>query len=282
MKSILVVGAAGGSGSATVRALLERGDRVHGTVLNDAEMQAAEEQNPGLSSLSLLDLGRSEELLVAMPSVLEKTGDLHAVIVCAGLSVAGPLETAPIAQLRKVMEVNCIACLAIYQSVISMLRRSHGRLIMISSIGGEVAMPMLGNYSASKYALEGLTDAMRRETTGSGVEVILVQPGGVKTQMTLNQIRDIEERAAHLSPHEDALYGNLYRQFPKLVSSGYHQSYSPPEKIAEVIVGALDATNPAARYLAGPDAEQLHALASTMSDGELDAMFAQTFSMSAD
>lgn len=278
MKNVLVVGAAGGSGSATVRALLQRGDRVHGTVLNDAEANAAKEQNPGLASISLLDLGRSEELLAAMPSVLATTGELDAVIVCAGLSVAGPLETTPITQLRRVMEVNCVGCLAIYQAVMPMLRRTSGRLIMISSIGGQVAMPFLGNYSASKHALEGLADSMRRETMNSGVDVVLVQPGGVKTAMTLNQLRDVEERIAKLSPDEEALYGGLYRQFHKVVAAGYHEDYSPPEKIAEVIVEALDAEKPAPRYLAGPDAEQFYAMASSMSDQELDAVFAQTFS----
>lgn len=277
MKTILVLGAAGGSGSATVGALLQRGDRVHGTVLNDAELRAAKEQNPELASVSLLDLSRSEDLLAAMPSVLEKTGDLDAVIVCVGLSVAGPLETAPIAQLRLVMEVNCIACLAIYQAVMPMLRRTRGRLILISSIGGRIAMPCLGGYSASKHALEGLADAMRRETADSGVEIILVEPGGVKTSMTFNQLRDIEERIARLSPGEDALYGDLYRQFHSVVSTGYKEAYSPPETIADVILEALDAARPATRYLAGADAQQLMEVAGRMSDRELDAMFVQTF-----
>lgn len=278
MKNVLVIGAAGGSGSATVSALLQRGDRVHGTVLNDAEAGAAKDQNPGLASVSLLDLSRPEDLLEAMPSVLEKTGDLDAVIVCAGLSVGGPLETTPIAQLRRVMEVNCFGCLSIYQAVMPMLRRTSGRLIMISSINGKVAMPFLGNYSASKHALEALADAMRRETTNSGVDIVLVQPGGIKTTMVINQLADVEKRLANLSPEEDALYGDLHRSFHKVVTAGYHEAYSPPEKIAEVIVQALDVDKPAARYLAGPDAEQFYAMASSLSDVELDGVFAQTFS----
>lgn len=277
MKTVLVIGAAGGSGSATVGALLRRGDRVHATVLNDAERRLADDQNPGLASISLLDLSCSEQLLAAMPAVLEKSGDVDAVIVCAGMSVAGPLETAAISQLRTVMEVNCFACLAIYQATMPMLRRTQGRLIMISSIGGKVAMPMLGNYSASKYALEGLTDCMRRETNGSGVDIILVQPGGVKTSMTLNQLRDIEERIANLSVDEEARYGTLYRQFLHVVSFGYEQSYSQPEQIADVILTALDAKEPATRYLGGPDAEQFYSMATSMSDRELDVVFAETF-----
>lgn len=276
MNNILVIGAAGGSGSATVRALLQRGDRVFGTVLNDAELRAAEGQNPGLESVHLLDLSRPEHLLAAMPLILEKTGDLDAVIICAGLSAGGPLETAPLAQLRLVMEVNCIACLAIYQAVMPMLRRTSGRLVMISSIGGKVAIPCLGNYSASKFALEALADAMRRETMNSGVKIVLVEPGGIKTQMTLNQMRAIEERIASLSPEEEALYGTLYRQFHNVVRGGYHNDYLPPERIAELIVEALDAGKPAARYLA-EDAEQLRALASSKSDLELDAIFAEMF-----
>lgn len=276
MKNILVIGAAGGSGSATVRALIQRGDRVHGTVLNDAEREVAERQNSRLASMHLLDLSQPEELLANMPAILEQTGDLDAVILCAGLSAAGPLETAPLAQLRLVMDVNCIACLAIYQAVMPMLRRTSGRLIMISSIGGKVAIPCLGNYSASKFALEALADAMRRETMDSGVNIVLVEPGGIRTQMTLNQMRAIEERIAHLSPEEEALYGALYRQFHNVVSSGYHNDYLPPERIAALIVEALDAGRPAARYLA-EDAEQLRALASSTSDLELDAIFADMF-----
>lgn len=278
MKTILVVGAAGGSGSATARALLQRGDRVHGTVLNDTELRAANEQVPGLASISLLDLGRPEEMLAALPSILEKTGDLDAVIVCAGMSIAGPLETTPIAQVRLTMDVNCLGCLAIYQGILPMLRRTCGRLIFISSLNGKIAMPFLGGYSASKHALEGMADAMRLETAGSGVEVILIEPGGIKTSMTANQLRNIEERTGRLSPGEEALYGNLYRKFHSIVSAGYHEAYSPPEKIADVIVEALDAAQPATRYVAGADAQQLISVADGMSDRELDAMFVQLFS----
>lgn len=278
MKTFLVVGAAGGSGSATARALVRRGDRVHATVLNEAEARAVNEQVPELASVTLLDLSNPEAMLPVLSAVLKKTGDLDAVVVCAGLSIAGPLETAPIAQVRLVMEINCLACLAIYQAAMPMLRRTGGRLVMISSIGGQIAMPCLGSYSASKHALEGLVDSMRRETAGSGVEIILVQPGGVKTTMTVNQLRDIEERIARLSPEEDALYGGLYRQFHSVVSTGYREAYSPPETIADVILEALDATQPGTRYLAGADAQQLMAVAEKMTDRELDAMFVQAFS----
>ena len=99
----------------------------------------------------------------------------------AGLALPGPLEFLPLASLREQLEVNLIGQLAVTQAMLPALRRGAGRIVMIGSIGGRIAGPMLGAYCTSKFGLVGLTDALRAELAPSRLRVILIEPGAVKT-----------------------------------------------------------------------------------------------------
>src|SRR6185295_4750516 len=99
----------------------------------------------------------------------------------AGIAVAAPLEFLPIDQLRHQLEINVIGQVAVTQAFLPALRRARGRIVNVSSIGGRVALPLVGAYNASKFALEGVSDALRRELRPLGVDVIVIEPGGVKT-----------------------------------------------------------------------------------------------------
>ncbi len=95
--------------------------------------------------------------------------------------MAAPLEFLPVDRLRQQLEINLIGQMAVTQAFLPALRRARGRIVMVSSIGGRVALPLVSAYNASKFGLEGLSDSLRRELRSHGVEVILVEPGGVKT-----------------------------------------------------------------------------------------------------
>src|SRR5215208_5936163 len=99
----------------------------------------------------------------------------------AGIAVAAPLEFLPIDRLRQQLEINLIGQAAVTQAFLPALRRAGGRIVNVSSIGGRVALPLVSAYNASKFGLEGLSDSLRREVRGQGVDVILIEPGGVKT-----------------------------------------------------------------------------------------------------
>ncbi|MFY9328971.1 MAG: SDR family NAD(P)-dependent oxidoreductase, partial [Georgfuchsia sp.] len=200
-RTALVVGAAGGVGSEVVKQLLAKGYRVIATVLNQAE---AARVAPGVEKTLFLDLSNADSIMPALQQ--QSIAALDAVVVCAAISPYGPLEAMPLDGLRRTLEINTGSNVAIYQASMPLLRASKGRILFISSTAGRVAMPFSGHYAGSKYALEGLGDVMRREAHAFGVDVILVEPGGIKTPMVVAQIDGLDGELAKLSPDHAALY----------------------------------------------------------------------------
>lgn len=276
MAHILVIGGAGGLGLAVVEQLLSRGDNVSISVLNDAEEATARARVPGVSSILHLDLSDAETAGTTLARALESLPSVQAVIVCAAIAPLGPMETTPLAVVRRALEVNCVSHVALYQAALPALRQTGGRIIFVSSMAGFASMPFIGAYSASKFALEGATDAMRREAAPQGVNVILVQPGGIRTPMVDNQLIEVKERLSALNSGERDLYGYLYQAFDVMARKSHYEDASTPEQIADTVIGALDAESPRARYIAGADAEQMAGLAS-QDDAAVDAAFAAIY-----
>jgi NAD(P)-dependent dehydrogenase (short-subunit alcohol dehydrogenase family) len=263
-------------GSALVAKLLARGDDVSVTVLNDAEEAAVRAGTPNVSNVYRLDLSDADTVREAL--AVEIDGEaLDAVAVCAAISPYGPIETTPIALVRRTLEINLLSHIAIYQAVMPALRRSQGRIVFTSSMAGIAAMPFIGAYVASKFALEGVADVMRREAKTQGVHVALVEPGSIRTPMVSHQLETLVTDIAALSDEERDCYGHLYRGFQTLATQSHQGDASPPELIADALLEALDAGTPAARYVAGADAEQLVALARDSSDEAMDTLFIDMF-----
>lgn len=277
---VLVVGGAGGVGSALVAKLLGRGDAVTVTVLNAAEASAVRATHSGLVAIHQIDLSDAE---VARGNLITAIGasDFDAVAVCAAISPYGPLETNSIALVRKTFEINLFSHVGVYQAVMPALRRSKGRLIFTCSMSGRIGLPFIGTYTASKFALEGLADVMRREAKGQGVAVSLVEPGGIKTPMVSKQLETLVGDIAALDDEQRSRYGALYSGFQAMAAQSHYGDASTPEFVADVLLRAIDDPVPAARYIAGPDAEQLIALSESSSDEELDAILLQTFAEAA-
>nr|WP_087573278.1 SDR family NAD(P)-dependent oxidoreductase [Sphingomonas sp. CDS-1] len=277
MARLLVIGGAGGVGSALVRQRIEQGDTVFATVLNDAEAAAVADAHEDAVPTWRLDLGKADDLREKLAAHLTEMGDIDAVVVCAAISPYGPVETTPLDLFRRTLEINTISGIAIYQAALPVLRRTGGRLVFVSSMAGRAAMPFIGAYVASKFALEGVADVMRREAAVQGVKVVLVEPGGIRTGMVDDQLRTIAEKIKTLSPDEEALYGKNYRQFQALAQASHSNTASTADDVAAIIASALDAFDPDPRYIAGEDAVQLIGLTRSLSDAELDATFAQIY-----
>ena len=188
-RTALVIGAAGGMGAEIAKALVANGYRVLATVLNDKEAEHLQAAAPGVAEVHRLDLSDADAVLKNLKGL--KLASLDAVIVSAAIGPTGPLELVPLSMLRRTLEVNTVAAAAIFQACMPALSAARGRLVLISSFSGKVALPFLGHYTTSKFALEGLGDVMRREAEPSGVDVILIEPGGVKTGMVAGQLEDI-------------------------------------------------------------------------------------------
>jgi NAD(P)-dependent dehydrogenase (short-subunit alcohol dehydrogenase family) len=275
-RAVLLVGAAGGVGAEVADQLQGRFDLIC-TVRNADQEAILRDRISGVSQVVNLDLSDNHAIRHMLATLLtDSSVDLAAVIVCAATCPTGPLELATADALASTLQVNAVSHLAIYQGCIAALRRSQGRLIFVGSYSGKIGMPFTGLYAASKFALEGLVDVMRREVGKWGVSVILIQPGGIKTAMALKQLREIPQALSALSGEQKELYGGLYERFVRLVDMSYPVS-SAPADVAKVIVSALMARRPKTRYSVGADARRLLALSRRLSDRGLDAVCDEIF-----
>lgn len=277
MANVLVVGGAGGVGSALLELLVARGDRVLTTVLDHKEAGQVSSRHGAKVEVQIVDLSDSDGARETLGTLVSALDRLDAVAVCAAISPYGPVETTPLPVFRRTFEINCVADVAVYQATVPALRKSKGRLVFISSMAGRAGMPFIGAYVTSKFALEGVADVMRREAAAQGVTISLVEPGGIRTGMVEEQLRTIKGRIASLGAEEDALYGHLYRQFQQLAGASHRTSASSAETVARVVLEAFDAAEPETRYVVGEDARQLLGAADASSDRELDALFQQMF-----
>src|SRR5215213_3561252 len=169
--TVLVTGASTGIGEATVLHLTTLGFDAVGAVRKDEDAERLEAR--GVRTVRI-DVTDADQIAAARDSL----GDtpLAGLVNNAGIAVAAPLEFLPMDRLRQQLEINLIGQAAVTQAFLPALRRARGRVVMVSSIGGRVALPLVGAYNASKFGLEGLSDSLRRELRQHGVDVILIEP----------------------------------------------------------------------------------------------------------
>src|SRR5919112_287112 len=127
----------------------------------------------------------------------------------AGIAVAAPLEFIPLDRLRQQLEINLVGQIAVTQAFLPALRRGRGRIVMVSSIGGRGGLPPVGAYTPSKFGLEGASDSLRRELRPQGVDVVLVEPGGVKTPIWKKGQELADSMLADVPPEAERLYGRM-------------------------------------------------------------------------
>ncbi|MCK9505631.1 MAG: SDR family NAD(P)-dependent oxidoreductase [Porticoccaceae bacterium] len=273
--NVLVIGITSGVAVPLVKNLLASGHKVIGTVRSDAQIDGAKRDYPGIADVFKLDMADGDSVKIAIETGLgDHQQDLDAVIVCTGIAGYNPLETAPLELFRRTLEVNTVSCLAVYQTCLPILRKTGGRIIFLSSYGGKVSMPFIGCYQASKFALESLGDVMRQEARLSGVEVVMILPGGIDTAMCHNMLADIDKEIGQLSDDINERYGHYYRGHRNLLAGPGKVS---GEEVAQVTQEALEAETPETRYIVGEGAAFLIAERARLSDREMDTVFEQMF-----
>jgi NAD(P)-dependent dehydrogenase (short-subunit alcohol dehydrogenase family) len=273
---ILLVGVRGGVGGEVARRLIAAGHAVIGTVRDEGQFQEVRQALPGLADLIALDLDDADAARAVLSARFAEA-PLAGVIVCAAICTYGPLETIPLAVVRRELEVNAVACLAVYQACMPALRRTRGRFVFVSSYSGKVALPFLGAYKASKFALEALGDVMRMEAAKWGVKVVLVLPGGIATEMPRGLARRIADDLADLPPREAELYGDLYESMARALQGV--ESLTPAGVVADTVVEAYQAQDPEPRYPVGEDTKFLLAKRQELSDREMDALARELYGL---
>lgn len=276
-KDILVVGGAGGVGSALVKLLIDRGCKVIATVLNPEEVSFMESRYGGTVQCHIVDLSNAEAARIKIKEIAATINCLEAVAICAAVAPCAPLELTPLSTFLKTYEINCVSAAAVYQAVMPSLRKTGGRIVLLGSMGGRAAFTFMSAYIATKFALEGLCDVMRREASPQGVKISLVQPGGIRTNLIGQQLIDVRRDYAALGEEDKSRYGYLYDGYLKVAESSMSGTSSTPEQIAEIVLQALEAEEPETRYIAGEDAKQLLGSIGAMSDREIDNLFNKMF-----
>ena len=249
--TVLVTGASTGIGEATVHHLKSLGFDPVGAVRKDEDAERLEGRGIRTVRIDVTDAGQ-------IAAAREELGDtpLAGLVNNAGIAVAAPLEFLPMDKLRQQLEINLIGQAAVTQAFLPALRRGHGRIVMVSSIGGRVGLPLVGAYNASKFGLEGLSDSLRRELRPHGVDVILIEPGGVKTPIWNKAEQLADQMLEDVPPEAERLYGAQIAAVRKNTQRIATDSGIEPGEVAEVIGTALTASRPRARYLVGSDAKQ--------------------------
>ena len=253
VKSVLVTGASTGIGRATALRLDAAGWRVFAGVRrqDDAEALVAA-GSPSLSPL-YLDVTDAEQIAAAAALVSSQAESLDGLVNNAGVAIPSPLETIPIEDFRRQIEVNLNGQVAVTQALLDSIRRSRGRVVFISSIGGRVALPFTGAYHAAKFGIEAVGDVFRQELRQWGIAVSIVEPGSIDTPIWERGVRTSDEVGAR-SPQREALYGRAIEKYREVVRQTAERGI-PPEKVAKAIEHALTANRPRTRYLVGIDAK---------------------------
>ena len=245
-KSVLITGCSSGIGLDAARGMRAAGWRVFAACrkAEDCDRLRAE----GFDA-PLLDYAKEETIHAALDEVLTATGGtLDALFNNGAHGLPGAVEDLPTDALRAIFEVNFFGWHSLTRAVIPVMRaQGHGRIVQCSSVLGLVTLPLRGAYNATKFALEGLTDTLRDELHGTGIEVILIEPGPVTSRIRANSIPHFErwidwKSSARVTQYRDKLIPRLYQ------SSGPDRFELPPSAVTKKLLHALSHPRPKPRY----------------------------------
>ena len=262
-KIVLITGASSGMGKATAQLLLRKGYKVYGAARRIEKMNDLKQEGGELLKMDMTD---NQSMISGVEEIIKNEGHLDILINNAGFGLYGAIEDVPIEQAKYQMEVNVFGLARLSQLVLPHMRNNNsGTIINVSSVGGKIANPLGGWYHASKFAVEALSDSLRMEAKQFGIDVIVIEPGGVKSEWG-----DIAMNHA-LSSSREGHYGQMTS---KMIETGkrFKNKNVEPVIIADIILKAIRAKVPNIRYSGGFMAKPLLLLRRLLSDRLMDKM----------
>ncbi|MDP7038733.1 MAG: SDR family oxidoreductase [Myxococcota bacterium] len=242
-KVILITGASAGFGKACAEHLAEQGHRVYGTSRRAQFPQEAIDYSQPL--LIPMDVCSQESVEKAVHFILEREKRIDVVVNNAGMGVAGAVEETSVEEARALFETNFFGVLRVCRTVLPTFRaQEFGLMINISSLGGLVTLPFQGLYSASKYALESISDALRMEVQPYGIKVVVVEPGDFRTNFS-------ESRVVSAESNDNSLYKQRCDRAIAVMAKDESEGYDP-RLLAELLGQIIKTKSPQHRYSIGP------------------------------
>lgn len=233
-KIVLVTGASSGFGKATAELLAAKGYKVYGTSrhkMEDKRIRFLE-----------MDVRDRESVRRGVEKIVEESGRIDILVNNAGMGIGGSLELATGEEVESQMGTNFGGCVNVCQAVLPLMRREgSGQIINLSSIGGVMGLPYQGFYSASKFAIEGFSEALAAEVKGFGIKVSIVEPGDFATNFTAR--RRISENTA-----KNGAYGESFRRSMSIIEKEENNGLKP-EKLAKTIAKIIESRRPRLRYV---------------------------------
>ena len=249
--SIVITGASSGIGEACAVHFDKKGFRVFAGVRKASDGEALREKTSDRLTPLVMDVTDPESIADAVGHIERK--EISGLVNNAGIAVSGPIELIPIPRLREQLEVNVIGQVAVTQAFLPLLRNGRGRIVNIGSIAGRSALPFTGPYSASKYALEAITDALRMELREWGMSVSIIEPGAVRTPIWDKSLKRADDMLQEISPEGLDLYRYM---LGKMRKAAEHQAHAgcPVEDVVQAVDHAMTSPKPKTRYVIGREA----------------------------
>jgi NADP-dependent 3-hydroxy acid dehydrogenase YdfG len=259
-KAVLITGCSSGIGEATARRLAGHGWTVYASARRPESIEPLADAGCKLLQLDVCD---EQSMRAAVQTVEREHGAVGVLVNNAGYSQGGPIEQVPLEAVRRQFETNVFGLIALTQMVLPGMRAQHwGKVVNIGSMGGRLTLPGGGLYHATKHSLEAISDALRFEVRGFGVDVVLVEPGLITTEFGKTAVATVNE--ADASGHEGDRAGHLdpYKQFNKKLAAMTAGVYEGPMRhlgggpdvVAKAIEKAISSRKAPARMLLTPSA----------------------------
>jgi NAD(P)-dependent dehydrogenase (short-subunit alcohol dehydrogenase family) len=275
-KSVVITGASTGIGAACALHMDQLGWRVFAGVRRQGDAEALRAQGSARLTPISVDVTDTVSISTAASAVAGAVGaaGLAGLVNNAGIVVPGPIEFLPLPDLRRQLEINVVGQVAVTQAFLPLIRAGRGRIVNMGSIAGRMATPFTGAYSASKFALEALTDALRLELQPWGISVSIIEPGAVATPIWEKSAKTAEAMLGAAPPETFVLYADGLEALKKTAAHAAKNAVDPV-KVARAVSHALTAAKPRTRYVVGREAKIQAAMALLVPDRVRDSLVAR-------
>ena len=250
--SVVITGASTGIGEACALHFDKKGFRVFAGVRKESDGEALRQKASDRLKPLLMDVRDTQSIAAAVQSIDRK--EISGLINNAGIAVSAPIEFIPLDQLREQLEINVIGQVAVIQAFLPLLRQGRGRMVNISSVAGRSVLPMQGAYSASKHALEAISDALRLELREWAIHVAIIEPGAIRTPIWDKGMNRAKEMIAQF-PDEGL---DLYRYLINKMTAAATNAAGTAEDVSNVVAAvdhAMTSPKPKTRYVVGRQAK---------------------------